>query len=176
MLSETDVILITSKLIFILKGAKMYSLQSTPVLLEFLSRFFKFAGYEFRHKKLHEKLFLYSICTCGQKDCATVSLKSKKPFKDKIQGSQVITTNKGFFIAHILKDGYFELEALCYEDFPYKKEIDSFFVKPRKVDKKYPPTQRKSRKLSTKNKIKLDKYFKNLKVSKPNVAHLGKLD
>ena len=107
----------------------MYLLNNTPIFLEFFKRFCKFAGFEFKNKKIQNKLFFHSKCNCGQKDCATVYLKSKKPFKEEIQGANIIETNKGFFIVHILEDGYFEFEALLYEKFPYKNEIDKCFHK-----------------------------------------------
>ena len=91
----------------------MYLLNDTPIFLEFFKKFCKFAGYEFKNKKIQNKLFFHSKCNCGQKDCATVYLKSKKPFKEEIQGSQIIETNKGFFIVHILKMDILNLK-LCY--------------------------------------------------------------
>uniref|UniRef100_UPI0040472FBE hypothetical protein n=1 Tax=Aliarcobacter sp. TaxID=2321116 RepID=UPI0040472FBE len=143
----------------------MYLLNDTPIFLEFFKRFCKFAGYEFKNKKIHNKLFLHSKCNCGQKNCATINLKSKKPFKKKIQRSQIIETNKGFFIIHFLKNGFFEFEALLYKKFPYKNEIDKYFHKRKKI-----------KKLSIKDRQNLHKYFKDLKFREPNIINLGEVN
>ena len=58
----------------------MYLLNDTPVFLEFLKRFFKFAKIELKNRKIQNKLFIYSKCNCGQKNCATVYLKSNMRF------------------------------------------------------------------------------------------------
>ena len=154
----------------------MYLLNDTPIFLEFFKRFCKFAGYEFKNKKIQNKLFFHSKCNCGQKNCATVYLKSKKPFKEEIHGSQIIETNKGFFIIHILEDGYFEFEALLYEKFPYKNEIDKYFYKKRKINEILPIKRKDIKKLSKKDKENLHKYFKDLKFRKPNIIDLGEID
>ena len=134
------------------------------------------AGYVFKDEIIQNRLFLHSKCNCGQKDCATVYLKSKKPFKEEIQGANIIETNKGFFIVHILEDGYFEFEALLYKKYPYKKEIDKFFNKKRKIDKKLPKIKTKVKKISDKNMKKIDDYFKDLEFLKPNIIDLGEID
>ena len=121
----------------------MYLLNNTPIFLEFFKRFCKFAGFEFRNKKIQNKLFFHSKCNCGQKDCATVYLKSKKSFKKESTGINIFNTNKGYIIVHILDDGYFEFEALIYKKYPYKNEIDKFFNKKRKIDKKFPKIRTK---------------------------------
>ena len=154
----------------------MYLLNDTPIFLEFFKRFCRFAGYEFKNKKIQNKLFFHSKCNCGQKDCATVYLKSKKPFKEEIQGSQIIETNKGFFIVHILEDGYFEFEALQYEGFPYKEEIDKYFNKQKNIEEISPNKRNKIKKLSKKDKQNLDQYFKDLEFMKPNIIDLGEVN
>jgi hypothetical protein len=154
----------------------LYLLNDTPIFLEFFKRFCKFAGYEFKNKKIQNKLFFHSKCNCGQKDCTTVYLKSKKPFKEEIQGSQVIETNKGFFIIHILEDGYFEFEALLYEKFPYKNEIDKYFHKQKKINQIFPIKRKEIKKLSKNDKQNLHKYFKGLEFRKPNIIDLGEVN
>lgn len=154
----------------------MYLLNNTPIFLEFFKRFCKFAGFEFKNKKIQNKLFFHSKCNCGQKDCATVYLKSKKPFKEEIQGANIIETNKGFFIVHILEDGYFEFEALLYEKFPYKNEIDKCFHKRKKINQIVPIKRNEIKKLSKKDKENLHQYFKDLKFREPNIIDLGVVD
>lgn len=107
---------------------------------------------------------------------ATVYLKSKVPFKEEIQGYQIIETNKGFFIIHILEDGNFEFEALLYEKFPYKSEIDKCFHKRKKINEIIPIKRKEIKKLSKKDKENLHKYFKDLKFREPNIIDLGKFD
>lgn len=154
----------------------MYLLNDTPIFLEFLNRFFKLSGIEFKNKKIQNKLVIHSKCNCSQKNCATVYLKSKKAFKEEIQGSQIIETNKGFFIVHILEDGSFEFEALQYEKFPYKNEIDKYFTKIRITDDIFPVKRKKVKNLSKKDKLLLHKYFRDLKFNKPNIVDLGEVD
>ena len=154
----------------------MYLLNKTPIFLEFLKRFMSKAGYVFKDENIQNRLFLHSKCNCGQKDCATVYLKSKKPFKEEIQGANIIETNKGFFIVHILEDGYFEFEALLYEKFPYKNEIDKCFHKQKKINQIVPIKRKIVKKLSKKDKENLHRYFKDLKFREPNIIDLGVVD
>ena len=134
------------------------------------------AGYVFQDEIIQNILFLHSKCNCGQKDCATVYLKSKKPFKEESTGINIFNTNKGYIIVHILDDGYFEFEALIYKKYPYKKEIDKFFNKKRKIDKKLPKIKTKVKKISDKNMKKIDNYFIDLEFLEPNIIDLGEID
>ena len=154
----------------------MYLLNKTPIFLEFLKRFMNKAGYVFQDEIIQNILFLHSKCNCGQKDCATVYLKSKKPFKEESTGINIFNTNKGYIIVHILDDGYFEFEALIYKKYPYKKEIDKFFNKKRKIDKKLPKIKTKVKKISDKNMKKIDNYFIDLEFLEPNIIDLGEID
>lgn len=154
----------------------MYLLNKTPIFLEFLKRFMSKAGYVFEDENIQNKLFLHSKCNCGQKDCSTVYLKSKKPFKEESTLINMFNTNKGYIIVHILDDGFFEFEALLYKKYPYKKEIDKFFNKKRKIDKKLPKIKTKVKKISDKNMKKIDDYFKDLEFLEPNIIDLGEID
>ena len=154
----------------------MYLLNKTPIFLEFLKRFMNKAGYVFKDEIIQNRLFLNSKCNCGQKDCATVYLKSKKPFKKESKRINIFNTNKGFFVVHILDDGFFEFEALLYKKYPYKKEIDKFFNKKRKIDKKLPKIKTKVKEISDKNMKKIDDYFKDLEFLEPNIIDLGEID
>ena len=154
----------------------MYLLNKTPIFLEFLKRFMNKTGYVFKDEIIQNRLFLHSKCNCGQKDCATVYLKSKKSFKKESTGINIFNTNKGYIIVHILDDGYFEFEALLYKKYPYKNEIDKFFNKKRKIDKKLPKIKTKVKKISDKNMKKIDDYFKDLEFLEPNIIDLGEID
>ena len=154
----------------------MYLLNKTPIFLEFLKRFMNKAGYVFKDEIIQNRLFLHSKCNCKQKDCATVYLKSKKPFKEESTGKNIFNTNKGYIIVQILDDGFFEFEALLYKKYPYKKEIDKFFNKNRKIDKKVPKIKSKVKKISDKNMKKIDDYFKDLESLEPNIIDLGEID
>ncbi|MGJ0313332.1 hypothetical protein [Aliarcobacter cryaerophilus] len=154
----------------------MYILNKTPIFLEFLKRFMDKAGYVFEDENIQNRLFLHSKCNCKQKDCATVYLKSKKPFKEESTGINIFNTNKGFFVVHILDDGFFEFEALLYKKYPYKKEIDKFFDKKRKINKKVPKIRTKVKKISDKNMKKIDDYFKYLEFLELNIIDLGEID
>lgn len=150
----------------------MYLLNDTPVFLEFLKRFFKFAKIELKNRKIQNKLFIYSKCNCGQKNCATVYLKSNRPFKEKVQGIYFFDTNKGYFIIHILEDGCFDFEALCYEKFPYKKEIDEYFKDKKAIHDIVPRARKKIKNLTTKDNQMLHKYFRDLTLEKPNLIQI----
>lgn len=154
----------------------MYLLNKTPLFLEFLKRFMNKAGYVFEDENIQNKLFLHSKCNCKQKDCATVYLYSKKPFKEDSTGINIFNTNKGYIIVHILDEGYFEFEALLYKKYPYKKEIDKFFNKNRKIDKKVPKLKNKIKKISDKDMKKIDDYFNDFEILEPNIIDLGEID
>ena len=154
----------------------MYLLNNTPIFSEFIKRFCRFAGYEFKNHNFYNNLFLYAKCNCGQKDCATVYLKSKNPFKEEVQRIDIIETNKGFFFVHILDNGYFDFEALRYNFYPYKKEIDTYFSKRKKIDKKILIKRIYTKKLSKKEKVNLHKYFWNLEFKEPNIIDLGEVN
>ena len=63
-----------------------------------------------------------------------------------------------------------------YKKFPYKKEIDNFFNKKRKINDKFPKKLKNSDGITEKGRKKLDKYFKDLEFREPNIFDLGKLD
>ena len=95
------------------------------------------AGYVFKDEIIQNRLFLHSKCNCGQKDCATVYLKSKKPFKEESTGINIFNTNKGYIIVHILDDGYFEFEALIIKNIHIKMRLINFLIKKEKQIKNY---------------------------------------
>ena len=66
--------------------------------------------------------------------------------------------------------------SLQYEKFPYKKEIDNFFNKKRKINDKFPKKLKNSDGITEKEIKKLDKYFIDLEFREPNIIDLGKLD
>ena len=154
----------------------MYLLNDTPIFLEFLKRFLKFVDLEFRNRKIQNKLFIYSKCNCGEKDCGTVYLKSNKLFKNKVQGVYFFDTNKGYFIINISEDGFFDFEALCYEKFPFKKEIDKYFKNKKSTHDLTPRHKKEIKKLTIKDKQILHRYFKDLKLNKPNIIDLGEIN
>ena len=65
---------------------------------------------------------------------------------------------------------------MLYKKYPYKKEIDKFFNKNRKIDKKVPKIKSKVKKISDKNMKKIDDYFKDLESLEPNIIDLGEID
>jgi hypothetical protein len=154
----------------------MYFIKETPIFFEFLRRFLQVSGIEIEDEFLEKTLFLHSKCNCGQKDCGTVYLKMKKPLKKELENIFIFDTNKGYFLIHKEDKGYFEFEALQYEKFPYKKEIDNFFNKKRKINDKFPKELKNSDGITEKEIKKLDKYFSDLEFREPNIIDLGKLD
>lgn len=154
----------------------MYFIKETPIFFEFLRKFFQIARIKIGDNFLEKTLFLHSKCNCGQKDCGTVYLKMKKPLKKELENIFIFDTNKGYFLIHKEDKGYFEFEALQYEKFPYKKEIDNFFNKKRKINDKFPKKLKNSDGITEKEIKKLDKYFIDLEFREPNIIDLGKLD
>lgn len=115
---------------------KLYSLQNTPIFLEFLKKLFEIENIVCDFN-IEEELFLHSQCRCGQKDCATVALKRKnKRFKTESLGIRHNNANDSMILIRIAKKGYIEVEALCSEKFPYKLEVDNFFKNKSKSKKK----------------------------------------
>lgn len=109
----------------------MISLKKTPIFSRFLKKLFELENIRYT-KKLQSELFLIKQCKCTQCDCATVTLKLKKRRKwaKNLEGVSISpSTNKGILILHFFKKGYLELEAICYDRYPYKKEIDLIFNK-----------------------------------------------
>lgn len=106
---------------------KLYSLQNTPILLEFLKRLFEIENIVCNFN-IEKELFLHSQCKCGQKDCATVTLKRKgKRFRPESIGIYHNNANDSMILIRIAKKGFIEVEALCSEKFPYKLEVNNFF-------------------------------------------------
>lgn len=126
----------------------MTPLSKTPILREFIKKLFALENKKFK-SHIDKELLLHSQCKCGQKDCATVTLKRKKPWKDS--HSHQIATGQRIVIIHYGRKGFLQIEAIMYDDFPHKKEIDSFFknkTKKRKVG------------LSTLEKQRVDAYWR----------------
>jgi len=136
-----------------------YSLKQTPNLLAFIKRLFLFENIN-SGGRIEDNFKLVRQCTCGNKDCATVTLKDTKPWKKRVAaGSYCVNTDKGIVIIHFLKKGYVEIEALCYKNFPYKKEIDKFFKSNGEVK-------------STLNQRNITNYFKKLNREEMNVVYV----
>ena len=134
----------------------MIKITQAPIFLEFLKRFIKDMKLEFDFD-IEKELFIIGHCKCNQKDCATVYLKRAKPWTEEQEGVYDYFTNKGLLLFHINENGYFELEALEYEKFPYRQEVISLlYKKPKK-------NSRQKKNLSLENLASLDKYFKGLK-------------
>lgn len=102
-------------------------LKDTPILCEFIKRLFKFDGSIELRFDICSELKIISVCRCGDSDCATVMLKRDKDWKDEIKDSHFINTTKGMVIVHFLDNGFFELEALMYDNYPYKQELERVF-------------------------------------------------
>ena len=153
----------------------MHSLNNTPIFLEFLKRFFKFVKIEFSNKYIQNKLFIYSKCNCKDKGCATVYLKSRTPWKESVQGIYIFDTNKGMFIIHVEENGFLEFEALLYEQYPYKKEIDTFLKYEKAIHDSFPRQKKSIKSLTKKNKQMLHKYFRNLEHKHMNTIDLGEV-
>mgnify|MGYP006987279859 CR=1 FL=1 len=75
-----------------------------------------------------------------------------------------------------LRPNNFDFEALRYDFYPYKKEIDTYLSKRKKIDKKIPIKRKYPKKLSKKEKVNLHKYFWNLESKEPNIIDLGEVN
>jgi len=133
----------------------MIKITQAPIFLEFLKRFFKYANLELGFD-IEKELFITGHCTCKEKDCATVYLKRIKPWKEEKLGVYDYNTNKGYILIHLDDNGFLEIEALCFEKYPYKQEIlDLFYKKPKK-------NTNKKKSLTFENLASLTKYFNGL--------------
>lgn len=142
---------------------KLYSLKQTPTLLAFIKTLFALEKVKIK-KDIEKTLMLHSRCQCGEKHCGTVTLKKKTPWNRRKENSfHIFDVNKGVVWIHFLKRGYCEIEAIGYEDFPYKDEVDKFF---RSSGTLYP-------KINTR---KLKNYFKDCKNDTRNRIDLGELN
>lgn len=148
----------------------MYSLNHTPVLLEFLNRFLKISKSKIKLKNTN-KLYLYDKCYCRDKKCSSLIFKSTNKINEEQYLYHCIETNQGTFIIELYDDGFFELSVINYKDIPYKKELDKFF-KNKKINKKILiKSDSKTNKLSRKDEFNLRKYFRNLKIEDKYLLH-----
>ncbi len=99
------------------------SIQKAPLFFSFLKQIIAFDGSLEIAPELHEKLFITGQCECGQKDCATVYLRLEEEWNPQLIDVYLINTNKGLVIIHLEENGYMEVEALEYDDYPYQAEI-----------------------------------------------------
>lgn len=142
----------------------MIHLKETPILLEFLEKLFKFENIGFNFK-FEDTLFLHSHCKCGDLDCATVNLKKVKPWKEEFIGHTMVNTNKGMIIIHFLENGYMQIEALGYENYPYREELENI-LKDRVSDIEIPIKKKNYKEITTFGKKAIDLYFKDLEFKK----------
>ena len=148
----------------------MIHLKETPILLEFLEKLFKFENIKFNFK-FEDTLFLHSYCKCGDLDCATLYLKKEKPWKEEFIGHHIINTNKGMIIIHFIKEGYMQLEALGYENYPYKEEVANI-LKDRVSDIEIPIKKRNYKEITTLGKKAIDLYFNDLEYEKMETIYV----
>ena len=106
-----------------MKKSTSIKLIKAPILYQFLQKLIKFDGGIELQFDMGEELMIEGRCICKEKDCATVYLKRAKEWKAEQLGSYFITTSKGIVIFHFSKNGFMEVQALNYELYPYKYEI-----------------------------------------------------
>lgn len=140
----------------------MYSLNKTPIFLEFLKKTLNSIDHELNLlKNLENEFFIVGRCNCNQSDCATVYLKRRKNWKlwreDDYYDS--LHTYKGYVNINLYAKNYLEIESIVYKDYPYKYEINKLFGKKKNINK----SSKKFKKLTKKDKNSVDKYFKFMK-------------
>ena len=98
-------------------------LNKAPMCFSFLQRITDFSGSLSISEEVLAEMYIIDMCQCGDKDCGTFTLKRNKEWKVKVPNAYIIDTSKGVVIIHLLKQGYMEVEAIMYDDFPYKSEL-----------------------------------------------------
>lgn len=130
------------------------SLLKAPLLSQFIHKLFSFA-YQcnqmpvFKYLKWQKEISITGISD----DCTKVYLKKSKylPRKFIDRSPFIINTNQGIFLLHSKARGVMVMEALCYNNFPYKTEAKHLL--------------RSNIYLSNlKELIAIKKYFHNLKL------------
>lgn len=139
------------------KLKKLIFLKDAPILCTFIKRLFAFDKRYVMQYDICKDLQISSMWRCGDIDCATVMLKRKKDWDEEIKDSNIINTNKGFIVVHFLDNGWFELEALMYEKYPYRDEIK------RVLNGDFSPPRESEL-------IELEEYFQDLNEEELNVV------
>ncbi|NBK98916.1 MAG: hypothetical protein EOM50_13015 [Erysipelotrichia bacterium] len=98
-------------------------LNKAPICLSFLQRIMDFSGCLKISDEVLSQVSITGMCQCQQKDCSTFYLKRSKEWSEEAQGAYLIDSSKGITIIHLGKKGYMEVEALMYDDFPYRAEL-----------------------------------------------------
>jgi len=137
----------------------MYLLNNTPIFFEFFKRTMNlFDDKPKLSNKLENEFFISGKCNCNQRDCATVYLKRRKNYKKwkEDEYGNCLDTYKGFVTINLYEKYFLEVESIDYKVFPYKYEINRLF----KNKKHRNSHSRISKKLTKKDKLNLDRYFR----------------
>ncbi|MDD2906641.1 MAG: hypothetical protein WBK95_07830 [Sulfurimonas sp.] len=146
-----------------MKKIPKIKLTQAPLIMAFLKNIIPLRDDMPFDIEMLKHLTLIGMCGCGQKDCATITCRYIKEWNEDLKGSWGVNTNQGIIILHFLNKGIFELEAIDYEQFPYRSEVQ------RLLHKNYiKPTPKEYE--------KLDRYFKYLKEENMNVVNLGEIE
>jgi hypothetical protein len=64
---------------------------------------------------------IIDYCRCGEKNCSTVYLCSDRlPLSECVE---IYNSHKGLIVMHFHANGGIEIEALDYENYPFKQEL-----------------------------------------------------
>lgn len=103
-------------------------LSKAPLLLHFIEQILQFDGHLKIECDFANEFFIVGRCECSQKNCSTVYLKRDAAWNEEVLGSsQIIDTSKGMVIFYCGHNGILEVEALLYNFFPYRYELDRIF-------------------------------------------------
>jgi len=107
----------------------MYPLKKFPLLHQFLSELYKRCDvYESTDIfQLIEDDTVDSYCKCGDGECATVYLTSDRLPVLEDEYVESFNSDKGLIFLHFFTDGRIEIEALAYENYPFKDEVIKYF-------------------------------------------------
>ena len=142
----------------------MYSLKQTPIFLKFLNRVIgSINNKPYLKTDIENNFSIIHRCRCNQKDCATVTLKSKIKLED-IELSNNLKVHRGFIHLCILSDYILEVECIDYKEFPYKNELCKLVKSQGEPTEIYSRYKHKKKKLS-KDSIKSLNSFFNKKIS-----------
>jgi len=110
----------------------MHKLQEYPILHHFLAKLYERCDiYTTDDMLTYIKEDLVSdYCKCKDSGCSTVYLRSDRlPIleNDDEQYVETYNSDKGLIILHFYTNGHIEIEALEYDDYPFKDEVKSVF-------------------------------------------------
>jgi len=107
----------------------MYKLSQYPILHRFLAHLYKTCNIYSENEKIFKYIkddIVKDYCRCGDKQCATLYLSSERVpvfSNGEDEYIEVYNSNKGLIVLHFYHNGDIDVEALEYDNYPFKEEL-----------------------------------------------------